>query len=98
MSAYLVGAIDAHDQEAYARYQAAAAPILAKMPGAEVLSTDEEPIVFEGRCPAHHLFIIKFASDKDAKTFMESDTYACCLPLRHAASTTNFIMAMRGRT
>tara|TARA_B110001454_G_scaffold218389_1_gene246206 strand:+ start:515 stop:811 length:297 start_codon:yes stop_codon:yes gene_type:complete len=96
MSVYLVGAIDIHDPEVYARYQAAAAPILAQMSVVEVLSTDGDPIVFEGDRPAQHMFIIKFESEKDAQTFMESDAYASCIPLRRAASTTHFIMAMRG--
>lgn len=95
MAAYLVGAIDVHDREGYARYSAAAAPLVAAF-GVEMVSGDDCPFLFDGAVPANHLFILKFPSMERVKAFMASDDYGRCIPLRHAAATTRFIMAMRG--
>lgn len=96
MAAYLVGAIDVHDEAGYARYRSGAMPLIAAMGDVELVSSDDCPLLFEGETPANHLFILKFPSLDRVRTFMESADYGRCIPLRHASATTRFIMAMRG--
>jgi uncharacterized protein (DUF1330 family) len=96
MATYLVGAIDVHDEAGYARYREAALPLMAEFGDVELVSGDDGPMLFEGACPANHLFILKFPSLDRAKAFMEWQDYGRCIPFRHAAADTRFIMAMRG--
>lgn len=96
MAAYLVGAIDVHDAEGYARYRAAAMPLIAAFGDIEFVSGDDGPLLFDGEIPANHLFILKFPSLDRAKAFMESEDYGRCIPIRHASAHTRYIMAMRG--
>ncbi|KRB81459.1 hypothetical protein ASE00_15915 [Sphingomonas sp. Root710] len=96
MAAYLVGAIDVHDAAGYARYRAAAMPLIAALGDVELVSGDDNPLLFEGEAPANHLFILKFPSLDRARAFMESEDYGRCIPIRHASAHTRYIMAMRG--
>lgn len=96
MAAYLVGAIDVHDEDGYARYRAGALPLIAALGDVELVSSDDSPLMFEGASPANHLFILKFPSIERVRAFMESEDYGHCIPIRHASASTRFIMAMRG--
>ncbi|ATE65832.1 DUF1330 domain-containing protein [Rhizorhabdus dicambivorans] len=96
MAAYLVGAIDVHDDAGYARYRQGALPLIAALGDVELVSGDDCPFLFEGQAPANHLFILKFPSLDRAKAFMASADYGRCIPFRHASAHTRFIMAMRG--
>nr|WP_245405842.1 DUF1330 domain-containing protein [Sphingobium sp. Sx8-8] len=91
-----MGAIDVHDRAAYAQYRACALPLIAALSDVELLSRDDHPMLFEGAIPADHLFILKFPSLDRVKAFIESEEYGRCIPLRHVAATTRYVMAMRG--
>ncbi|MGE3747334.1 MAG: DUF1330 domain-containing protein [Sphingomonadaceae bacterium] len=96
MTAYLVGAIDIHDEEKYGKYRAGVGPLFSEFPGLEVLSVDDDAVVFEGQRPANHQFIIKFQSIEQIKQFLDSDVYRAAAVHRRNSSVTRYIMAMRG--
>jgi uncharacterized protein (DUF1330 family) len=96
MAAYLVGAIDIEDEEGYGAYRSGVAPLFAEFPGIEVLSVDDDAFVYEGKRPAGHQFIIKFKSVQQIDEFLNSEVYRKAAVHRHGASTTHYIMAMRG--
>jgi uncharacterized protein (DUF1330 family) len=96
MTAYMLGAIDIHDEEGYAAYRAGVAPIFKAFPGIEILSGDPDPVVFEGELPARHMFIIKFESMEQIRQFLTSDAYREAARHRHGSSTTYHILGMKG--
>ena len=97
MTAYLLGAIDIHDEEGYAAYRAGVAPLFKAFPGIEILSGDPDPVVYDGKLPGEHMFIIKFKSMEQIRQFMDSDAYREAAKHRHGASTTYHIVAMKGQ-
>ena len=95
MSAYLLGAIDVRDREAYDRYQRAAAAALAPYT-VEFLAVDPAPVMLEGRQPAGHLFVIRFGSMDDARAFYACEAYVRAREIRHEAADTLHLMLLRG--
>lgn len=97
MAAYLVGAIDIHDEEGYGEYRAGVGPLFAEFPGVEILSVDDDALVYEGKRPGSHQFIIKFQSPEQIDAFLNSEAYRNAALHRRGASVTHYIMALRGR-
>ena len=95
MAAYLVGAIEIHDEEGYARYRAGIAQALAPFLGVSLLSSDDHPDVIEGTQPANHLLLIRFPSAEQVREFFASEAYQQIVGFRHAASEARFVMTMR---
>lgn len=95
MSVYLVGAIDVHDQDLYAKYAEGARAALTPI-SFELLSGDSQPTVLEGTQPAGKLFIFKFNSQEDLDRFFNSEEYQNVIGFRHMASDTKFLMVMKG--
>ena len=95
MSVYLGGAGDIHDPETYARYREVAGAALQGF-DVEIVSVDDHPEMLEGSQPANHLLVVKFPSMERLKAFHASEAYQRIVHHRHAASTTMFLMAMRG--
>ena len=94
MSVYLLAAIEIHDREAYAAYSQRARQALAPFK-IRTLSLESSPTVYEGTQPANFMMLIEFESQQALEEFYASDAYAIARPMRHAASTTKFIMAMK---
>ena len=95
MTAYMLGAIDIHDPEGYAKYRTGTAAAMAAF-DIEILSLDDQPDILEGVQPAGHLFLIKFRSVEDIHAFHKSELYHNIIHHRHASSTARYLMAMRG--
>lgn len=96
MAAYLLGAIDVRDHEAYEEYRRQAGPLLMAMDGVDILSADDTPDMLEGAQPANHLFIVRFETMDLLRQFYDSDAYGAIKQHRIASSDTRYIMAMRG--
>lgn len=94
MTAYLVGAIEIHDPEGYARYRQGVGAALAPY-DVELVSADDAPQVLEGVAPASHLFVVRFASVADARAFYGSDAYQAIIGFRQGSSEARFLMIMR---
>jgi uncharacterized protein (DUF1330 family) len=95
MAVYVVLAIEVADSETYKLYAAGALEILAGY-NIEIISGDDNPVVYEGTQPANHLSIVKFESQEEFERFFNSDDYRKVLPYRTQSSDTKFIMLMRG--
>ena len=91
---FLVGAIDIHDPDEYAKYRDGVYEALAPF-NVEVLSVDGQPEVLEGRQPGGHQFIIKFESSEAVHSFYNSANYRKIIDHRHRASETRFLMVMK---
>lgn len=94
MSIVLLAAFEIHDREAYALYSEQARKALAPF-NVKGLSFDSSPTVYEGTQPANCLMLIEFESQEQLEAFYASDAYCKARPMRHAASTTKFILGMK---
>jgi uncharacterized protein (DUF1330 family) len=94
MSIYLLAAIDIHDRAAYSLYSQQARIALAPF-SVRTLTIDPEPTVYEGTQPANFMMLIEFESQDALEAFYASEAYGIARPMRHAASTTKFIMGMK---
>ena len=96
MPAYLVGAIEIEDREAYAEYVRQALKTVADA-GGRGLSIDDEAITLEGTRPAGRMVVFEFP-DRDAlQRWYDSQDYARVRQLRWGSSSTRFLLSMEGR-
>ena len=93
MTAYLVGAIDVHDQETYAKYSEMTAAALEPF-RRKSLVTDESPVVYAGE-PPNHIAVMEFDSMEDIDRFYHSEAYQEALKVGNSASTARFMLAMQ---
>lgn len=76
--AYMIIAIDIHDEAGMQPYVDGATPLLAEF-GAEIVAMSDDPEVLDGTWKRGRTIILKFPSREKAKAFWESPEY---LPLK----------------
>lgn len=91
MAAYVIGAIDVHDPETYARYREGVLPIV-EAHGGRFLVRGGTQFVLEGDWPGGRTVVIAFPDRPAAEAFYRSAAYQAVLPLRQAASTGRLIV------
>lgn len=83
---YLIGEIDVHDPETYAKYTAQTPVAIAKHGGRFLVRGGTcEPR--EGAAPKGRVVVIEFPSMDAAKTFYASEDYQPLIPIRQSASS-----------
>lgn len=85
MAGYLIFEIEITDPEAYERYRAKAAPVLARH-GGRFLVRAGKAEALEGGWQPNRFFVVEFDSTEAARAFYRSDAYQEALGLRLAAS------------
>ena len=81
-----------HDRVGMDAYGAAStAPLLEH--GGRVLVVDEDVDVLEGAWHGTRTVVVEFESVEKAREWYESPSYQAALPLRHAASQCNVVIA-----
>lgn len=84
--AYLIGEIDVHDQETYAKYTAQTPAAIAKH-GGRFLVRGGTCDPREGDAPQGRVVVVEFPSMDAARTFYESEEYQPLIPIRQSASS-----------
>ena len=84
--AYLIGEIDVHDPEKYAKYTAQTPAAIAKY-GGRFLVRGGTSDPREGDGPKGRVVVVEFPSMDAAKTFYESEDYQPLIPIRQSASS-----------
>ena len=84
--AYLIGEIDVHDPDAYARYTAKTPDVIARHGGRFIVRGGTSD-AREGEAPKGRVVVIEFPSLDAARTFYESKDYQPLIPIRQSAST-----------
>ena len=74
MSAYFIANIRIHDQQEYNKYLALADEVFAKFNG-RYLAVDEHPSILEGAWDYTKVVLIEFPSEKELRTWYESEEY-----------------------
>lgn len=92
MPVYLVAQITIHDEERYAQYTGSVMPVLAAHGGTLLVATGEHETL-EGEWPASKLIVIKFDTREAALNWLKSPEYGKVAAHRHAAATTNLVIA-----
>ena len=91
MPAYVVIDLEIKDQSHFARYQEAAAPVVAQYGGKRLVNTST-PISLEGDWKPSRLIVFEFPDQKSVLDFYESAEYRALVNLRLAASHTKGIV------
>lgn len=89
--AYVLGQVDVHDEEAYAKYREQVPATVAQY-GGEYLARGGRWERLEGVEPHPRMVILKFPSLEQAKAWYDSTEYAAPKALRQSASTGNLIL------
>ena len=92
MSAYFIAQISIYDPDIYEKYLAGFDKVFACYKG-EVIVVDEEPEVLEGRWNHSRIVMIRFPDRKEARRWYESAEYQQLVKYRHAASSSDVILA-----
>lgn len=87
--AYVIARIDVQDEARYARYVAAATPVIARF-GGRVLARGGPARVLEGTGRTRNV-VIEFASLADAERYYRSDDYQAARALREGAAVADFV-------
>lgn len=98
MSVFTIASIDVHDPDVYQVYREKATAALSNFRVKSIIVSPlyEPPVVLEGQAPGH-LSITEFESMEDVREFYNSPAYQAAVPYRHAAATTHYMIAVRGR-
>lgn len=89
--AYMIIAIDIHDEAAMEPYVTGATPLLAEF-GAEIMAMSDAPEVLDGTWKRGRTIILKFPSAEKARAFWASPEYAPLKEIREAASDQDNIL------
>jgi len=89
--AYLIVAIDIHDQEAFGSYVEQAVPMLQEY-GGVILAATPNLTVERGVWPRQHLTLIKFPSPSQAEQFYQSEAHQPVKALRKSASDGDLVL------
>ena len=89
--AYMIIAIDIHDEAAMQPYVEGATPLLADF-GAEIVAMSDAPEILDGTWSRGRTIILKFPSKEKAKAFWNSPEYAPLKVLREQHSDQDNIL------
>lgn len=89
--AYMIIAIDIHDEAAMEPYVTGATPLLAEF-GAEIVAMSDTPEILEGKWERGRTIILKFPSAEKAKAFWTSPDYAPLKAMREKVSDQDNIL------
>lgn len=92
MSAYLVVDVTVHDAEKYKEYAKQVPPFVEKH-GGRYLVRGGETTVQEGEWQPQRLVVAEFPSREHAEAFVNDPGYAPVAAIRHAAASTNMVIA-----
>lgn len=92
MSAYLVVDVTVHDSEMYGEYAKQVPPFIEKHGGVYHVRGGETQIQ-EGEWNPQRLVVVEFPSKEHALAFVNDPRYAPVAAIRHAAATTNMVIA-----
>jgi len=92
MSAFLIADITIHDIDQFMEY-VRQVPAFIKKHGGQYRVRGGEPESHEGSWQPQRLVIIEFPSKEDAQAFLKDPGYQPVAAIRHAAATTNLIVA-----
>jgi uncharacterized protein (DUF1330 family) len=76
MPVYVIAQLRFKNVELYRRYQARFPDVLKKFPGGRLLVADEAPKPLEGSWDTQKIVIMSFASEDEARRFLDSPEYA----------------------
>lgn len=91
MAIYLIGQLEIHDREEYAKYEAGFFEIFSKYQG-EFLVVNEESEVLEGAWPHTRTVVIRFPSLEEAKRWWDSPEYQSLAQHRRRSSKGNIVL------
>ena len=83
--AYLIGEVEVHDPEQYAKYTAKTPDAIAKHGGKFIVRGGAWDAL-EGEAPKGRVVVIEFPSLDAARAFYQSDDYQPLIPIRQSAS------------
>ena len=96
MPVYLVAAAQVADRVEYEEYVRKAAPTFAGV-DVKVLALSDEPVLLEGSTSPNRVAVMEFPDMAKVEAWYNNEAYQSeAVPLRHAASTTNFIVLIQG--
>lgn len=91
MAAYMIGQINVHDPDGYAKYVSKFVPILTQY-GGEIVVVDRDVKVIEGKWPYQGTVILKFPDEDQAMRWYNSPEYQEIAQDRFRSTETNLIL------
>lgn len=91
MSAYLIGKMEIHDHDAYARYKALTPDIITRH-GGRFLTRGGDKITLEGKEETRRIVIVEFDSPQKAEAFYRSEEYQEAMKLRKGAAVMDLMI------
>ncbi len=91
MKGYIIANIEVRDPEAFERYRAVVAPVIARF-GGRYLIRGGKIKHKEGEMPLQRLVVLEFPSPDAAERFYHSDDYRPLLELRSAATLSQVVL------
>jgi uncharacterized protein (DUF1330 family) len=95
MAVYFFAAINRHDMETYARYEAEGFSSIEKY-GVEVLAVCDTPQVIETEPPGQRIILLRFPDQAALNAWYGSPEYQAAIPLRHASAETMSLFSFEG--